>query len=137
MLRLALGGESDFAVDDHELNRGGPSYTVDTVRHFKEVLSDSELFWIIGADQYELLPRWRCIDELVEMVTFLVFARPGSSLEPNGLDGLNYIEISAPLMTESSSEIRARCAQGRSIAGLVPESLEAFISQRGLYTSAS
>ncbi len=137
MLRLALQNEPLFAVEDHELDRGGISYTVDTVKHFKEKLPDAELFWIIGADQFELLARWRSIEELVTMLTFIVFSRPGSKLGDSEVEGLRYIKVEAPEMTESSSEIREKCKKKENIRGLVPDELEAFILERGLYTTFS
>lgn len=136
MLRLALAGEIGFELDAYEIEQGGMSYTIDTVRHFRQGDADVVLFWIIGADQFEQLDRWRQIDELAEMVTFLVLARPGSNLEDSGLiPNLRYQVIEAPLMGESSSEIRARCHDGRSLEGLVPGAVQAFISEQELYTN--
>lgn len=136
MLDLALQDEPCFVLDAYELEQGGMSYTVETVRYFCERFAGAELFWIIGGDQFELLERWRRIDELAEMVTFLVLARPGAHIVPNPeLPYLRYQVIEAPLMSVSSSEIRERCGTGRSIEGLVPDAVEAFISERELYTN--
>ncbi len=134
MLQLALEGEACFELDASEIERGGLSYTIDTVRHFRECHADAELFWIIGADQFELLHRWHRIYELVELVTFLVLARPGADLGSavSVLD-LRYQVIEAPLMSESSSDIRARCRERLSLKGLVPGAVEAFISEQELY----
>jgi nicotinate-nucleotide adenylyltransferase len=134
MLRLALEGEPRFELDAYEIERGGLSYTVDTVRHFRESHADAELFWIIGADQFEQLDRWHRIDELAQMVVFLVLARPGADLDGSvSVPQLRYQVIEAPLMSESSSEIRARCMEGHSLEGLVPSAVEAFISEQELY----
>lgn len=134
MLRLATAGESRFAVDTCEVERGGTSYTVDTVAAFRSHHPVAGLHWIIGADQLELLPKWHRIDELAALLTFIVLRRPGYSTAVPEIAGLRVVEIDAPLMEHSASEIRSRLAAGHSVAGLVPSSVEAFISSRGLYT---
>jgi nicotinate-nucleotide adenylyltransferase len=134
MLRLAIAGEVRFELDAHEIERGGVSYTINTVRHFSERFADAELFWIIGGDQFEQLHHWRCIEELVGLVTFLVLARPGADLVSSvPVADLRYQVIEAPLMSESSSEVRARCREGLSLDGLVPSAVQAFISVQELY----
>ena len=134
MLRLALAGEASFVLDDYEIQKGGLSYTIDTVRHFRECHAQAALFWIIGADQFEQLARWHRIDELVGIVVFLVLARPGATMGcVASIPNLRYQVIDAPLMGESSSEIRLRCREGRSLEGLVPGAIQAFISEQELY----
>jgi len=134
MLRLALEGESRFELNAHEIERGGVSYTIDTVRYFYEQFETAELFWIIGGDQFEQLHHWRSIDELSRMVTFLVLARPGAELAPSArVANLRYQVVDAPMMNESSSEIRARCGVGLPLDGLVPGAVQAFISEQELY----
>lgn len=137
MLQLGIAGEPAFTVDPHELERGGISYSVETARHFRRKTPDAELFWILGADQFELLHRWRDVEVLASLVSFLVFGRPGSRVGDSPVAGLRHVLIEAPEMTESSSEIRDRCRSGESIAGLVPPAIEAFISERDLYTKQS
>ena len=80
MLTLALADEPRFELDAYEIQKGGLSYTIDTVRHFSECHPNAIVCWIIGADQFELLERWHRINELAKMITFLVLARPGSNL---------------------------------------------------------
>lgn len=134
MLRLATGDEPNFVVDTCEIDRGGTSYTLDTVASFRSRHPEVELLWIIGADQMELLPDWRRIEELASLLTFIVLRRPGYSTAKPDIRGLHMVEIDAPLMAQSSSEIRRRLANGDSVVGWVPPSVEAFISSRGLYT---
>lgn len=134
MLALAVENEPDFAVDDSELRRGGISYTLDTVRAFTKQYPESELFWIIGADQLEQLDRWRAIEKLVQMVNFLVLARPEYALSAPKIPGLFWKKIEAPLMEESSTMIRQRIAKGESVESFLPKSVEAFIREKGLYT---
>ncbi|MGZ0655096.1 nicotinate (nicotinamide) nucleotide adenylyltransferase [Coraliomargarita sp. W4R53] len=134
MLRLAMGSESRFVLDTNEIERGGTSYTIDTVKHFRIENPSCQLHWIIGADQFELLPKWHCIEEIASLVTFIVLRRPGHSISKSLVPGLKYVAIEAPLMPHSSSEIRALLIAGRSTEDLLPASVEAFISAHGLYT---
>lgn len=134
MLRLATADEPRFAVDTCEIERGGTSYTVDTVNLFSKKQPDSMLYWILGADQMEQLPQWHRIDEIAALLTFIVLRRPGYSIQAPPVPGLRAIELDAPLMRHSSSAIRLRLAEGRPWTDLVPPAVEAFISTRGLYT---
>jgi nicotinate-nucleotide adenylyltransferase len=134
MLRLATTGEPRFEVDTCEIERGGTSYTVDTVKAYRAAHEGCRLHWIIGADQFELLPQWRCIEEIASMITFIVLRRPGHSIVESAVKGLRFVTIDAPLMPYSSTKIRASIAQGRSVVDLLPPAVEAFISSRGLYT---
>ena len=135
MLNRALKEEPRFLVDDLEIQRGGRSYTVETVSAFEQAFPGIELFWIIGADQFEQLDRWAQIDRLMAAVTFLVAGRPGHSLGEPPVDGLRYRKLDVSLMNLSSSEVRERCEAGSDISGLVPEQIEAFILDHGLYSS--
>lgn len=134
MLRLATEGESAFRVDPREIERGGTSFAVDTVRSFQVDYPDAKLFWLLGGDQLELLPDWRSIDELATIVTFIVFRRPGYFLRELNFPGLEIIEIDASLMDHSSSGIRERLARGDSVGDWLPQPVEAFISEHQLYT---
>jgi len=134
MLELALRDEPYFVVDPCELERGGVSYTADTVRSIRARESATELFWIIGADQLTQLDRWYAVEELCTMVTFLVLARPGHELSVPKLPGLKWIRLAAPLMHESSSLVRERCLAGLAIDDLVPAAVEAFIQANELYS---
>ena len=134
MLRLATAEESRFEVDTCELERGGTSYTVDTVKAYQTAHEGCRLHWIIGADQFELLSQWRRIEEIALLVTFIVLRRPGHSIIESAVKGLRFVIIDAPLMQHSSTEIRALISEGCSAADLLPPAVEAFICARGLYT---
>ncbi|WP_269523823.1 nicotinate-nucleotide adenylyltransferase [Coraliomargarita parva] len=136
MLHLATAGEARFSVDDYELRRGGISYTIDTVKHFRGLLDGAELFWVLGADQFEQLDRWRSVQALSSMVTYLVLARPGYSPEAPPVAGLRFTRVDAPLMEESSTMVREKCRNSESIKGLVPEAVRSFITEKALYASA-
>jgi nicotinate-nucleotide adenylyltransferase len=134
MLRLATAEESRFEVDTYELERGGTSYTVDTVKAYQTAHEGCRLHWIIGADQFELLSQWRRIEDIASLVTFIVFRRPGHSIVDSAVKGLRFLIIDAPLMQHSSTEIRTLIAEGCSSADLLPPAVEAFICARELYT---
>lgn len=135
MLARATAGEPRFLQDDLEIRRGGCSYSVDTVGAFREAFPGTDLYWILGADQFEQLPRWYAIDRLVRSVCFLVVGRPRHSLKPPRVPGLRHERVDGPLMSESSSEVRKRCQHGQTLSGWVPPEVEAFISNQRLYSS--
>ncbi len=107
MLRLALAGQSHAEVDSQEIERGGISYTIDTVRQYQTCFPGSALFYIIGADQVPQLPKWRQATELAKALEFLVVPRPGeaTTLLPAGFRGR--LLVGFPLGI-SSSQIRSR-----------------------------
>jgi nicotinate-nucleotide adenylyltransferase len=132
MLRLALSGKTKCEVDEQEIRRGGPSYTIDTVRTYRERYPKAVLFYIIGADHVPLLPKWRSADELAAMIEFLVVPRPGdppvSAQPPFRVQNL----VGTPFAV-SSSQIRARVKAGQSIQYLVPTAVGETIRNSGLY----
>lgn len=133
MLRLAIAMDSGFSIETYEMEQGGVSYSVDTVRHIKTLFPGADLFWILGADQLEQLDRWREIESLAEQVEFLVVGRSGSSLHAPKIKGLKYKVIGVPLMDISSSGIREACCAGQIPNEQLPDGLEAFILGEGLY----
>jgi nicotinate-nucleotide adenylyltransferase len=132
MLRAAAGSEPGFAVETVELERGGLSYTADTLEELAPKFPGAELFLIIGEDAARALDTWRRPDRIREMVKLAVLRRrdPAEShlTLPEGT-----VEASSRLMNVSSSEIRERVRTGKSIHGFVPEAVENYIRSNGLY----
>ncbi len=126
MLRSAIEGEAQFEVDDCELQREPPSYTIDTVEKLRQKYQGAHLFLLIGDDNLAGLPRWRGFEDLRHMVTFVVLQRAFTPVVHEYLSVDRRIDISA-------TEIRNRIASGRSIQYLVPRSVEQIIRTRGLY----
>ena len=126
MLRSAIEGEPQFEVDDCELQRDPPSYTIDTVQTLKEKHPGAHLFFLIGDDNLAGLPSWRSFDDLRHMVTFIVLQRAITPVAHEYLSVDRRIDISA-------TEIRQRIASGRTIHFLVPLAVEQIICARGLY----
>jgi nicotinate-nucleotide adenylyltransferase len=131
-LRLALAGDTTAEVDDREIRRGGPSYTIDTVRAYAQEHPAAELFYLIGADQTAQLRLWREAGELARLVQFLVLPRPGEAP----------VELPAPFrgrflrgspLAVSSSEIRARLKAGLPIEHLTPPAVAEAMANNRLY----
>lgn len=129
MLELAIRGNDQFKIEKSELERTGPSYTVDTMRVLTSTYRDYQFFFIIGADMIEYLPKWREIDKLVELVQFVGVQRPSYSHETNY--PILYVDV--PAMEVSSSLIRERLKSGKSVRYLLPDSVLHFIKGGGLY----
>jgi nicotinate-nucleotide adenylyltransferase len=126
MLRAAIEGEPAFLVDDCELRRAPPSYTIDTVTEIKRRQSEAEIYCLIGDDNVPDLPRWHRFAELEKMVRFVVLNRTGTQSPHAYATVPRKIDISA-------TEIRKRVASGQSIRYLVPTVVEEIIRQENLY----
>jgi nicotinate-nucleotide adenylyltransferase len=139
MLELAISNRPDWRVCTLEIDRGGMSYTVDTLRQMAEELPEAELFFLMGADAVREVPRWKEPDVIFGLATPLVVRR-GGELEPSLDEMRAYCDaikqpqlIEMPSMTASSTELRRRCAAGESIDDLVPPPVAAYIAARNLY----
>lgn len=131
-LRLALAGWTACAVDTQEIERGGVSYTIETVRRYAAAEPGAALFWLVGADHVASLPRWREAEALAEQVEFLVASRPGSppvTLPPPFR--LHYLR-GVPCAI-SASLVRARVRAGLPLELLVPAAVAEAIRNSGLY----
>lgn len=139
MCILAAEGEPGVEVARTELERPGPSYTVDTLRALREARPEDDLTLIVGADMARELPSWREPEEILRLARLAVAGRGGgrrqeiaAALEPLGATApTEFLEM--PRLDISSSEIRARARDGRPIRHLVPEAVEARIRRDGLY----
>lgn len=134
MLRLAIDSQPQFEVSDYELRKGGLSYTVETLRYFRESLPGGELFWIVGGDQLARLHEWKDAPELAGLAEFIVIARPGHPLHPAGdIPGLRLHRCDCPPIAISSTDVRDCVRRGQPLTGLVPESVAEYIAAHGLY----
>jgi nicotinate-nucleotide adenylyltransferase len=137
MLQRAIEGEARFAVDDRELRRAGPSYTIDTVLELRAAEA-AEWFMLIGQDQYAKLATWHRWRELLPLVTWAVAGRNGEA--PAAAPEVAAVPhrvrfVPLPAMAVSSTEIRARLARKERIDGLVPPTVAAYIESNHLYRS--
>jgi len=137
MVKLATEDREGFELSTVDAERGGPSYSVDTITDLRaEYGRASELLLILGADALEEFPRWREPERLVSMCTMVCVGRPGSGLPeelPAGHPGRDAQFVSGPMLSINATDIRARVASGVSIQGLVGASVNAYIERHGLY----
>ena len=134
MLQRALHGEDRFELSTYEIKQNKINYTIDTVNHFGKLYNNAKLFWIIGEDQFAQLNKWHRIDALVKKVVFVVYPRgKQGKLVGKLVTEVRYQVLVAEAISTSSTEVRERCKKGLSLAGLVPDSVEAFICEQGLY----
>lgn len=163
MIRLAISDISGLMVSDVELKRPGPSYTVDTVRYFKGIFpGNSELFFMLGIDAFCDIVSWKSYKSLFKLIPFVVMTRPddgwtGSDIDEKNIEefiqsrisaGYRYISEKGCFVHDkyqpvylsgvqpvaiSSTQIRDRIRNGRSIHTMVPEPVEKYIINQGIY----
>lgn len=130
MLHQAVQGEQRFVVEECEIRRPGPSYTVETLRELAGREPGRAFILLLGADAAQLLPKWRDAEEVVRRARVAVFARPGHPL-PEG--AWVHAVVPAPLLEISATDLRRRVAAGRSIRYYVPDAVASCVAERGLY----
>jgi nicotinate-nucleotide adenylyltransferase len=136
LLRLALAGKTWCEIDEQEINRGGVSYTIDTVREYHCRFPNAEIFYLIGGDHVEKLHSWRGAEELARLAQFVVVPRPGQAEVPFPKPFRGRALKGFPLGV-SSSQIRARIKAGEPIEHLVTATVAEAIQSLGLYTSGA
>lgn len=132
LLRLALAGKTWCEIDEQEVQRGGTSYTIETVRSYARQFSGAELFYLIGGDHVEKLPQWRHAEELARLAEFVVIPRPGE-VENSFPTPFRGRRLKGFPLGVSSSQIRARIRAGQSIDALVPGAVAEAIGNYQLY----
>ena len=141
MLELAIASNPYFRLSRVDIERPGPSYSVDTLRELRAELGPrAQIFFIMGADAVIELPTWRDPKTILDLCQVVGVLRPGcESFDPASLDGLipgaarRILMLDVPAIGISASAIRARISLGLSIRYLVPEAVERYIYERGLY----
>jgi len=144
MIELAISSKPYFELSTIEIEQRGPSYTVDTLSTLQKKLGvEAKLFLLLGWDSLSELPKWHKPAELVKMCRLIVFARASSNLPD-----LKALEVFIPRLKEStilldmkpvnisSTDLRMRAAIGLSLNGLVPDQVERYIKEQGLYRQA-
>jgi nicotinate-nucleotide adenylyltransferase len=138
MCQLVAKDDPLFEVEDLELRRAGPSFTLDTARTLKACGWD-RVNWLIGADMLSFLPKWHQPLELLREVTLWVVRRPGHGVDwatlPSEYGTLRSQVVDGPLIDVSASDVRRRVRQGLSIRYMVPSAVERYITERELYRS--
>lgn len=117
-----------------ELDRPGPSYTVDLLHHLRELYPDAELILLIGEDSYHEMPRWRAIEEIASLCRIVVFMRSRESFESDSLVGLlptaRIVDFDMPV---SATAIRRLVAEGGTVSQLLPASISRYMAEHALY----
>lgn len=139
MLALALAGRSDFVISLSEVERGGTSYTVETLRAFAREFPDEERYFLLGTDALAGFDGWREPEEILRLARLAVFVR-----EPHGLEVMDRVAAvarhrSSVLLFDSvrvkisSTDVRRAAARGESLSGRTPPAVEEYIVKHGLY----
>lgn len=130
MVSMAIEGLKGMAIDQRELDRPGPSYTVDTLRELRVEYPDHELVLLLGADAARTFDAWRSPEEIRQLARIAVFRRDDEEIPP-GFD----LEVTVPRLGVSSTDIRHRVAQQLTLAGWVPREIVEYIAAERLYGS--
>jgi nicotinate-nucleotide adenylyltransferase len=135
MARLAFGAIPAVTVDDRELHRTGPTYSVDTLRELRAAFPTAQLYLLIGEDQAAGFTRWHAWQEIAGLAVLVVAGRgSGAGVEAlRALPGVRLETLQLPQMPESATEIRARLTQGQDIAQLVEPAVASYIDSQLLY----
>lgn len=138
MAVIATASNPRFSVSRIDIDRPGPTYTVDTLRDMRELQGpDAELFFITGADALEKMLTWRDTDELFELAHFIGVTRPGHRLADPGLPNGRVSLMEVPALSISSTECRERIGSGEPIWYLVPDGIVQYINKRQLYRAVA
>jgi nicotinate-nucleotide adenylyltransferase len=138
MVRLAMGAQPRYVLDRCEVDRAGPSYTLDTVRALQAARPGAHWVLLIGQDQYAGLHTWSGWRELLGRVDLAVANRPGAGASPAAeVLAFKHHAVPLPMMDVASTDIRARVAAGRPIGDLVPAAVAGYIADHHLYRSAA
>lgn len=129
MLRLATMDQPFFRIEPIELERPGPSYTYDTIKLLIEMYPEARFYFIIGGDMIEYLPKWYKIEELIRLVTFVGVERRKFSSETKY--PIIYVDI--PKFDVSSSMIRERIKEGKTLKYLLPDEIIHYLKEKKLY----
>ncbi len=143
MLRLAVGGHPAMQISTLEIDRGGVSYTVETLTAFHAQQPEAELFLLMGADAVTDLPQWRAAARICELAIPVVVRRAGAAepsfdalqtvTSPQRLELFRAHQVTMPIVELSSTDIRTRVARGQSIRYRTPRAVEKYIESHGLY----
>ena len=136
MVRLAMADEPRYGLERAELDRAGPTYTLDTVRALRAAEPDVDWTLVLGEDQFAGLHTWHGWRELLASARLAVAGRPGTGTAPHAdVAAAAHDRVALPPMTVSSSEVRARLAEGLSIDGFVPDAVARYIARHQLYAT--
>lgn len=139
MTVLATAANPRFSVTRLEIDREGPTYTVQTLRALREAVPHDTLFFITGADAILNILSWKDADECLELAEFVAANRPGHHLDEleQGPLGKRVTSLEVPALAISSTDVRERLRAGRSVRYLIPQEVEEYARKHGLYGTAA
>jgi nicotinate-nucleotide adenylyltransferase len=135
MTVIATASNPQFTVSRVDIDRAGPTYTIDTLRELKKERPGAELFFITGADALAQILSWRDHDELWDLAHFVAVSRPGHVLSTAGLPSDNVSQLEIPALAISSTDCRDRVQHGNPVWYLVPDGVVQYIAKHHLYRS--
>lgn len=133
MTVIATASNPRFSVSRVDIDRPGPTYTIDTLRDLHKESPDAELFFMTGADALAQILSWKDADELFELANFVGVTRPGHRLTDQGLPEREVILTEVPAMAISSTDCRERVEEGEPVWYLVPDGVVQYINKYSLY----
>jgi nicotinate-nucleotide adenylyltransferase len=136
MTVIATASNPRFSVSRVDIERGGPTYTLDTLVDLRAAYPDCELFFITGADALAQILSWHNVNGVFDLAHFVGVTRPGFQLDDGHLPEGAVTLVEVPAMAISSTNCRARVAKGDPVWYLVPDGVVQYISKRSLYRSA-
>ncbi len=134
MTVVATASNPSFTVSRVDINRAGPTYTIDTLRDLKAARPEADLFFITGADAMAKILSWKDVEELWSLAHFVGVTRPGHELHDLGRSDVSLLEV--PAMAISSTVCRDRVADGAPVWYLVPDGVVQYIAKHRLYRPA-
>lgn len=137
MTVIATASNPRFTVSRVDIDRGGPTYTIDTLRDLAHERPDAELFFITGADAVAQILSWRDHEELWRLAHFVAVSRPGHVLDTEGLPSEDVSQLEIPALAISSTDCRDRVSKGNPVWYLVPDGVVQYIAKHHLYRSTS
>ncbi|MBB4070801.1 nicotinate-nucleotide adenylyltransferase [Canibacter oris] len=133
MTVVATASNPRFTVSRVDIDRAGPTYTVDTLRDLRAQYPNDELFFITGADAIGQIMSWKDIDKVWDLAHFIGVSRPGHELSLSGLSENNVSLLEVPALAISSTDCRRRVARGFPVWYLVPDGVVQYIAKHRLY----
>jgi nicotinate-nucleotide adenylyltransferase len=137
MTVIATASNPMFTVSRVDIDRGGPTYTIDTLRDIRSQHPDAELFFITGADAVAQIIDWKDVEELWALAHFVAVTRPGHDLSVGGLPESDVSLLEVPALAISSTDCRARVGRDHPVWYLVPDGVVQYIFKHHLYRSHS
>jgi nicotinate-nucleotide adenylyltransferase len=133
MTVIATASNPRFTVSRVDIDRDGPTYTIDTLRDLQIQYPDSDFYFISGADAFAQILEWKDIEAAWEVAHFVAVTRPGHSLSLSGLPSERVSQLEVPALAISSTDCRARVRSGSPVWYLVPDGVVQYIGKHGLY----